>query len=289
MRFVSVKGVDVGARGVNAAIAKLLTSRKLVLISVSVLLIGTASSAATLFFGKDRLLGRSYGAANGYSCETVQTVNIRKNGARWIRKYIRLDEASGLDRIKTALRVASVVYADHQPDLVQITVLDKNGPTLRSNMRGRAIAAQVVFVPDLSKFPDDADVRRFSGYYHDGAASADGMFYGLRIDLPYEDIEKLALAQDTFVDCKDPDGVPTIGAGNGTKAQISPANLGTISPSSPDRNQPVYEEEPDSGAETPQDLLTSTPVSEEISWFSFRYMKTLLFGKGPSVAQAAGD
>lgn len=273
----------------NAAIAKLLASRKLVLISVSVLVIGTASSAAAFFFGKDRLLGRSYGAANGYSCESVQTVNIRKNRARWIRKYIRMDEASGIDRIKTALRVASVVYADYQPDLVQITVLDKHGPTLRSNMRGRAIAAQVVFVPDLSKFPNEAEVRRFSGYYHDGAASADGMFYGLRIDLPYEDIEKLALAQDEFVDCKDPDGTPALGAGNGTKAQITPANLGTISPPSPDPNLPVYEEEPVSGSEKPQDLLTSTPVAEEMSWFSYRYIKTLLFGKGPSVAQAAGE
>ena len=259
------------------------------LISVSVLVIGTASSAAAIFFGKDRLLGRSYGAANGFACESVQIVNIRKNGARWIRKIIRMDEADGIDRIKTALRVASVVYAEYQPDLVQITVLDENGPTLRSNMRGRAIAAQVVFVPDLSKFSDDTEVRRFSGFYHDGAASSDGMFYGLRIDLPYEDIEKLALAQDTFVDCKDPDGVPAIGVGNGTKAQIKPANLGTVSPPSPDRSLPVYEEEPDSGSEKPQDLLTSTPVPDETSWFSYRYIKTLLFGKGPSVAQAAGE
>ena len=33
-------------------------------------------------------------------------------------------------------------------------MLDQNGPQLRSEMRGRAIAAQVVFIPDPAKIPD---------------------------------------------------------------------------------------------------------------------------------------
>jgi hypothetical protein len=284
-----VKGVDGGKRKVRAVLRTLRSSRKLVVIGVTVLVLGAGTSAAALFIGKDRLLGRSYGAANGMACEALQTVNIRKDGATWVRKYVKMDNAEGIDRVKTALRVAAVEYSRSKADLVQISVLDRNGPSLRSNMRGRAIAAQVVFIADPSKFPDDAGALRFNGFYYDGAAGSDGQFYGLRIDVPYEDMQKLALAQDNFVDCANQDGATAVADDKDTGPVLPlPVHLGdqtskekpVVVPAGPEE---INEDEGDNLS----DLLTSTPVAENSSFFSLSYWKSLLFGKGPVVAVAA--
>lgn len=273
----------------TAILRNLLSSRKLLLGGGAALLLSVATSAAAILIGKDRLLGLSYGAANGFACESAQTVNISKSGATWIRKYIRMGNADGAERVKTALRVASVVYAQYHPDLIQITVLDEDGPELRSNMRGRAIAAQIVFIPNPAAFPEDTGVQRFSGYYHEGAANPDGQYYGLRIDLPYEDIEQLALAQDYFVDCKNPDEQSLTGEqANQDQLKSIPGNLGQILP---DTKSPATKSAPGIGdeeqGEALKDLLTSTPEVKSESYFSLSFWKTLLFGKGASVAEAA--
>lgn len=253
------------------------------------LVLGAGTSAAALFIGKDRLFGLSYGAANGMACEALQTVNIRKDGATWVRKYVKMGDAQGIDRVKTALRVAAIEYSRSKADLVQISVLDRNGPSLRSNMRGRAIAAQVVFIADPSKFPDDAGALNFNGFYFDGAAGDDGQFYGLRIDVPYEDMEKLAQAQDKFVDCASQDGkaADTDDAATGPVTSL-PVHLGQQSskeklPVAPAGPKEVDEDDGDNLS----DLLTSTPVAENISFFSLSYWKSLLFGRGSVVAAAA--
>ncbi len=41
-----------------------------------------------------------------------------------------------------------------KPDLVQVVVLDQNGPTLRSDIRGRAIGADVIYMPHPDKMID---------------------------------------------------------------------------------------------------------------------------------------
>jgi hypothetical protein len=251
-----------------------------------VLVLGAGTSAAALFIGKDRLLGLSYGAANGMACESLQTVNIRKDGATWIRKYVKMDNAEGIDRVKTALRVAAVEYSRTKADLVQISVLDRNGPSLRSNMRGRAIAAQVVYIADPTKFPDDAGALQLNGFYFDGAAGDDGQFYGLRIDVPYEDIEKLALAQDNFVDCENQDG---------KSAAVDDSTFGPVTPLPLDQGSKISKEKPVDVPAVPEEddgdnlseLLTSTPVAENTSFFSLSYWKSLLFGSGAVVAAAA--
>ena len=259
------------------------------LVGGTALIISVATSAAALFIGSDRLLGLSYGAANGFACEAAQTVNIRKNGATWVRKYIRIGDVAGIDRVKTALRVAAVVYAEQQPDLIQITILDENGPELRSNMRGRAIAAQVVFIADPSTFPDDASAQRLSAFYHDGSASSDGHYYGLRIDMPFEDIEQLALAQDRFVDCTNPEGQAVSGPVDGKdKRKLEPANLGVVVPKVKMPVMPADSDtQEDMEGEALLDLLTSTPVAETDSYFSLTYWKKMLFGKGAVHAEAA--
>lgn len=161
------------------------------------------SGAAALYVGADSLLGPSYEEVNGLECTTLQVVKIKRNDRYWVRKYVFTENGDGMTRLKTALRVAKAVQASEHADLVQVSVLDKSGPTQRAAMRGRAIGAQVVFIPDLSKAPDPSDPA-YSAYYLEGAPSAKGEYFGLRIDPPLEDVEALAASLTDTADCLSP-------------------------------------------------------------------------------------
>ena len=191
--------------------------RKLLLILAGVTVLGGGSGAAAVYIGADRLLGPSYGDLNGLSCTTIETVRIKKADRHWIRKYVITDKpGDGIARLKTALRVARSVQQAEHSDLVQVTVLDPAGPADRSRMRGRAIGAQVVYVPDTSRLPAGSRNQAISAYYVDGSASATGEFWGLRIDLPLEDAQAMSASLTDDADCVDP--VIEGGDGHGTAA-----------------------------------------------------------------------
>jgi hypothetical protein len=184
---------------------KIRLSRTFLLIIGGVTILGGGSGAAAVFIGKDTLLGPSYADLNGLECTTVETVKIKKADRYWIRKYITTAEpGDGVARLKTALRVARKVQQAEHSDLVQVTVLDKAGPTDRAKMRGRAIGAQVVYMPDVSKAPEGLAVQPLTAYYVDGMPDGTGAFWGLRIDLPQEDAEHFTAALTDDADCLDP-------------------------------------------------------------------------------------
>jgi hypothetical protein len=273
--------------GVKAAFKRIRLSRKFVIIIGGVLLLGGATGAAAVFVGAERLLGPSYKSVNGLSCKTVQTVAIKKNGSFWIRKFIRTEGGDGPARLRTALRVAKAIYEKRHPDLVQISVLDSNGPQLRSEMRGRAVAAQVVFIPDAAKIPEGSDGRRYSAFYYDGAASSDGFFYGLRIDLPLEDIEKVAVTLSDLADCSDPEGDALAAANGKSDGHAKPVAHGG-KPSKEHGKDAVQEVSPATDGDPlieDEQLLTSTPEQGGVSIFSLAYIKSLISGKS-SAAQA---
>ncbi|MES5099384.1 hypothetical protein ABUK73_14235 [Agrobacterium sp. BA1120] len=296
----------------KAVFKRIRFSRKFVLIGSGILLLGGASGVAAIVVGKERLFGPTYASVNGLECKMVQTVNIRKNGAVWIRKFIRTDGGDGTERVKTALRVAKAVYDKQKPDLVQVSVLDEHGPTMRSDMRGRAIAAQVVFIPDVKKLPEDADAKTYSAFYYDGVPNGDGLFYGLRIDLPLEDTEQLSASLKDFTDCSDPAAeAPADAHGSAAKGheksgghgesgghgdsgghgEAAPAEAEHGSPAPEAAHDGGHNGEPsaEGGHSAPDDpqLLTSTPEHDSGSIFSFAYIKSLIFGKGSTVAVAA--
>ncbi|MFN7103443.1 MAG: hypothetical protein ACK4N1_12580 [Pseudorhizobium sp.] len=199
---------------------KIRLSRKLLLIIGSVTILGGGSGVAAVYIGADRLLGPSYSSLNGLECTTVATVKIKKADRYWIRKYVTTNEpGDGMSRLKTALRVARTVQAAEHSDLVQVTVLDAAGPTERSKMRGRAIGAQVVYIPDLAKAPEGSPAQPIKAYYVDGMANDTGDFWGLRIDLPLEDAEYLSTKLTDSADCLEPlvegEGAPGAAAGHG--------------------------------------------------------------------------
>ncbi|NTF32958.1 hypothetical protein G6L88_12940 [Rhizobium skierniewicense] len=285
--------MHVGTLDVKAVFKRIRFSRKFVLLSGIVLLFGGASGLAAVFVGKDALFGPSNASVNGLECEMVQTVNIKKAGRLWVRKFIRTDGGDGAERVKTALRVAKAVYDKQKPDLVQVSILDQNGPTMRSDMRGRAIAAQVVYIPDVTKLPADADAKPYSAFYYDGPPSGEGIFYGLRIDLPLEDTQHLAADLKDFTDCIDPNAEAAAAGGHGAAPadHAAPAEGKGHGEAAPAEGhdapapESVHEGAP-AAADDPA-LLTSTSEPESVSMFSLAYLKSLVFGKGQKEAVAA--
>jgi hypothetical protein len=196
---------------------KIRLSKKFVLILGGGLLLCGASGAAAVLIGADKILGPSYSDLNGLSCTTLQTVKSKKDQRYWVRKYVTSDETGdGMSRIRTALRVARAVQAKEKADLVQIAMIDKAGPKDRAAMRGRMVAAQVVYIPDLSKVPEGAAAVNYSAYYLDGAPTAKGEYFGMRVDLPLEDVEHLEAKLTDKADCIEPE--PPEGAHPVTKS-----------------------------------------------------------------------
>ncbi|CAN7463762.1 hypothetical protein [Neorhizobium sp. LjRoot104] len=181
-------------------------SKKLVFILMgSIVVLGGGSGAAAVLIGTDKILGPSYLEINGLECTALETVKIKRDQRYWIRKYVVSNEAGdGLARIRTALRVAKAVQEKEKADLVQVAMIDKAGPRDRAQMRGRTIGAQVVYIPDPKKAPEGTDVQPYSAYYLEGTANANGEYYGMRVDLPLEDVEALTARLTDHADCISP-------------------------------------------------------------------------------------
>lgn len=194
-------------------------SRTLFLAFGGVLVLCSASGTAAVFIGADRLLGPSFSGPNGLKCTTVQTARIKRDGTYWVRKYVTADNrADGMARVRTALRVARSVQAHEKADLVQVAVLDPAGPKDRALMRGRMIGAQVVYIPDLSKVPEGAASQVYTAYYLDGPASDTGEYYGIRFDLPLEDVQPMVAAFTDDTGCVDPNAPVVTAEGQGSSA-----------------------------------------------------------------------
>ncbi|MEB2845545.1 hypothetical protein GAO09_22595 [Rhizobiales bacterium RZME27] len=206
---------------------KIRLSRKLALILGGIVVFGGGSGAAALYVSHAGLLGSSSASLNGLTCSTVQTVKIKRDHQYWVRKYVVADTGDGPARVRTAVRVAKAVQESEKADLVQIAILDKAGPTDRAAMRGRAIGAQVIYTPDPAKVPDGVMNHPLAAFYLDGTADATGQYYGMRVDLPYEDIDGMAASLTDFEDCIEPIvATPEGGHGGAGKAKGSEGGHG---------------------------------------------------------------
>ncbi|MCX8996891.1 hypothetical protein NOF55_07215 [Rhizobiaceae bacterium BDR2-2] len=190
---------------------KIRFSKKAVLITTGVLLLLGASGGAVLYIFADKVTAYEEARAvhpNGVACLDVQTEVIHEAGRLWIRKYISVDGTNGPDRARTAMRVALAIRDNEKPDLVQVAVLDTKGPTMRAELRGRAIGANVMLISNPARFPRDADASAFSARFVDGTAGPDGLFYGQRVDMLEEDVKALAASITTRDLCGNPAGGP---------------------------------------------------------------------------------
>ncbi|KQS64706.1 hypothetical protein ASG39_12320 [Rhizobium sp. Leaf371] len=137
---------------------------------------------------------------SGVACTTTDFIKLNRGGQRWLRKYVRTDSVDGIERVRTALRVAGVLAKAEKADLYQVVVLDRAGPEGRANLRGAAIGAEVLFAPDPTKLPDMD--QPFIARYADGRANPVGLFYGERKTLSPEDIRTALTEMTDRTDCE---------------------------------------------------------------------------------------
>lgn len=183
---------------------KIRFTRKMVWIFIGICVVCNATGAAAVFIGRDRLIGPSYKEVNGMACMEVESVDIHRKDQIWVRKYVTVDKADGTNRIKTALRVAKAVADSRKVDLVQVVVLDKNGPTDRAGIRGRAIGADVVYIRDTASLPPGLKRPALTARYVDGMANASGEFYGTPVTVPSSNAAAIMSKMTDKVDCEKP-------------------------------------------------------------------------------------
>ncbi|TWD47917.1 hypothetical protein FB480_1106 [Agrobacterium vitis] len=197
---------------------KIRLTRKMLWIFIGVCVVCNATGAAAVFIGRDRLIGPSYADLNGLSCMEVGSVDIHHKDQVWVRKYVSVDHADGVNRIKTALRVAKAVADSRKVDLVQVVVLDKNGPTDRSGIRGHAIGADVVYIRDPKALPSGVNRPKLTARYVDAKATINGDFYGTTVNLPTNNAAAIMAKMTDKVECEKP--VPVLPEGE-LKAKAS--------------------------------------------------------------------
>ena len=205
-------------------------SRKVVIILIGVLLLGGVAGATAVYIGKDQLLGGEKEHEEAMQCTAVQMLRDHRGKQVWLRKYIKTDEpADGLQRVKTALRVAAAMYDKDKADLIQVVVLAPNGPQDRADMNGHAIGADVVYIPHPETMTDMPGEAVLTARYIDGMATENGDFYGQRVKMPEDEASHIIAALPEKIDCVDPappEGAEKAAEGEGGKKEGEAAKSG---------------------------------------------------------------
>jgi hypothetical protein len=258
-------------------------SKKLILIMSGIVVLGGGSGAAAVFVGADKLLGPSYLEMNGFECTSLETIKIKRDQRYWVRKYVTSEEpGDGMARIRTALRVARAVQEKEKADLVQVAMIDKAGPKDRALMRGRMIGAQVIYIPDPGKMPKGTAPSVYSAYYLDGSANASGEYYGMRIDLPVEDVETVTARLTDHADCVEPAAVVPEGAHG------APAGGHGEPSDGHGESSGGHAEEPAAGGHDAPAEGTGDEIAAKESGGLLGSVTGMLFGSGEKAAPAEG-
>ncbi|MBX9455017.1 MAG: hypothetical protein KL863_02710 [Rhizobium sp.] len=175
---------------------KLRLSRKLLLITVGITVLLGGSGVTALYLGGTGLMLEGGENAIGGECTDIQTMVLKTPSNRlWLRKFIRMEKASGPDRVRTALRVAGLLAQKNTVDLIHVSVLDSHGPTVRSQMRARAIGAEVLIALKPDNLPDMKSPAMAS--YYEGPVSDAGRFYGDKVVVDIDEIGAMMTAMRT--------------------------------------------------------------------------------------------
>jgi hypothetical protein len=256
---------------------KIRFTRKVLLISVGMLAVLAGSGAAALYAGAGDTLLKSEPVDSpiGAACTTIETVVLKTPAKRlWLRKFIRMDHVDGPERIKTALRVAGLLANANPVDLVQVSVLDASGPTLRAQMRGRAIGAEVVIALQPQYLPDMKEP--FIVRYYEGMPSDDGIYYGERISLEVPEIQRLIKAMRSVPDKQDCTELPK--PGDKEDARKPGDHIVSIEGEKPAGQEPATAQE-----EKKADAAKDTPAKEK----SFLDSVLSMVGLGDSEEKSA--
>lgn len=185
---------------------KIRLSKKLMVAVLGGFVLCGGTAAAALVFGTDALLGPPEETIVGGECVNIQTVVVRTPSNRfWLRKFVRMDNSDGPTRIRTAMRVAGLLAHDNPVDLIHVSIIDSKGPEKRADMRARAIGAEVLFALNPANVPELK--QPIVAKYVEGAANAEGRFYGDKVELSLDDIRSMMTAMkdvEDKADCLEP-------------------------------------------------------------------------------------
>ena len=174
------------------------------MIGAGVVVLCGATGATAYFIGRDAILGPSEEELGGIACtDVVRVADMRKGRGPWLRKFVKVAPGTdGLTRAKTAIRVAAEIQKTLPADLIEVVVLDQNGPDQRAFMRGRAVGAEVILVKDPAGLP--GVTGKYTVNYYQGVASGTGLFYGEAATMTSQKAEEIASKMDKLSDCAPP-------------------------------------------------------------------------------------
>jgi hypothetical protein len=231
---------------------RLRLSRKLLIVTLGVTVFLGGTGVTALYFGGKTLMLEGGESAIGGECTDIQTVVVKTPSDHlWLRKFIRMENASGPERIRTALRISGLLAKKHAVDLIHVSVLDKHGPTLRSQMRARSIGAEVLIALKPENLPEMTSPAMAS--YYEGPVSDGGRYYGDKVVVDIDEIGAMMTAMRTIEekpDCVTPasetdeaakpgdSGEKEEKEGQGSKEEAKPADHGAT-PKEPEGEKPA--------------------------------------------------
>lgn len=196
---------------------RLRLSRKLLFITLGITVLLGGSGVTALYFGGQNLLVEGGESAIGGECVDVQTMVVKTpSNHLWLRKFIRMENASGHERVRTALRISGILAKNNAVDLIHVSVLDTHGPTKRADMRARAIGAEVLIALKPDNLPEMKSPAMAS--YYEGPVSDEGRFYGDKVVVDIDEIGSMMTAMRTIEekpDCTNPKGDAAAAANDG--------------------------------------------------------------------------
>ena len=175
---------------------RLRLSRKLLIVTLGITVLLGGTGVTALYFGGKELMLEGGESAIGSECVDVQTMVVKTpSNHLWLRRFIRMEHASGPDRVRTALRIAGLLSKKNAVDLVHVSVLDARGPTMRSQMRSRSIGAEVLIALKPENLPEMKSPAMAS--YYEGPVSDAGRYYGDKVVVDIDEIGAMMTAMRT--------------------------------------------------------------------------------------------
>lgn len=173
-------------------------SRKLALLSGGFLFVLGASGTAALVFAPANMIPGFKEETRGH-CKTVYQSEFRRGKEKRLIAVISGDDLEPRERVKTGLRVARHLSETVNPDLVIVQVADHRGPTARSQLRGAAIGAEIVYAPVPTK--SLAVTQPWEVRFVNTVPTSTGYYFGDRLDMPQSDIEAIIHEIDHVAGC----------------------------------------------------------------------------------------
>lgn len=191
--------LDPAGEGANGKKSRFFT-KKIVFIFVALCGVSGASAAAAIVFAGP-LLGND--PIKGLACKVAHKTNFELMKEKRVTAFIRSDLLPPKQRIEMLMKYTKFLEAEYAgANLFTVSMIDTDGPAMRSNFRGDNVGAQVVYAPDplLSMATD----TKWEVRYVNVSKTNGGRFMGDRFTLSEDEINEInsddLIAADCYMD-----------------------------------------------------------------------------------------